>query len=67
MAVIKVMRCLAQPQYSMAFENAVSADTKVEFDRLGSFPLDGTKADIGIAVVGEKPYAKDGEIQRTQF
>jgi beta-glucosidase len=37
---------------------AVSVDTKVEFDRLGMFPRNGTKADIGIAVVGEKPYAE---------
>ncbi len=32
--------------------------TEVEYDRLGNFPSSIQKADIGIAVVGEKPYAE---------
>jgi len=36
---------------------AVSNQTKVTFNEAGDFPT-GTKADIGIAVVGEKPYAE---------
>lgn len=37
---------------------AVSAGTKVEYNRLGDFSAGGALADIGIAVVGEKPYAE---------
>jgi beta-glucosidase len=33
------------------------AATRVEFDELGQFAID-KKADVGIAVVGEKPYAE---------
>jgi len=34
-----------------------STATQIEYDRLGIFP-DKDKADIGIAIVGEKPYAE---------
>jgi len=37
---------------------AVSAGVKVEYDQLGEFSSGGTLADVGIAVVGEKPYAE---------
>ena len=36
----------------------VSSKTKVEYDLLGNFTLAGKKAPVGIAVVGEKPYAE---------
>jgi beta-glucosidase len=36
----------------------VNSKTVVEFDRLGNFSSGGKKAPIGIAVVGEKPYAE---------
>ena len=36
---------------------AVGKDTRVEYDRNGNFPK-SDPADIGIAVVGEKPYAE---------
>ena len=36
----------------------VSSKTKVEYDMLGNFTLAGKKAPVGIAVVGEKPYAE---------
>ncbi len=39
-------------------QEAVSPSTKVEYDRLGNFPEEGRKAEIGIAIVGEKPYAE---------
>ena len=39
-------------------KNAVSGKTKVEYDRLGNFSATSTKADVGIVVVGEKPYAE---------
>ena len=32
--------------------------TTIEYDPLGNFSLDGTIADVGIAIVGEKPYAE---------
>lgn len=35
----------------------VSQETKVEYDLLGNFP-DKQKTEIGIAIVGEKPYAE---------
>ena len=37
---------------------AVSENTNVEFNETGDFSTDGDKADIGIVVVGEKPYAE---------
>lgn len=40
-----------------AIKNTVSKDTKVEFSREGNF-LTGELADVGIAVIGEKPYAE---------
>lgn len=36
----------------------VSNKTNVEYDALGNFSNDGALADVGIAVVGEKPYAE---------
>lgn len=36
----------------------VSKSTNVEYDRLGNFSNTGAPADIGIAIVGEKPYAE---------
>jgi beta-glucosidase len=39
-------------------EQAASRDIGVEYNRLGSFSTERNKADIGIAVVGEKPYAE---------
>jgi beta-glucosidase len=37
---------------------AVSSDTKIEYDKEGNFKSTDMPADIGIAVVGEKPYAE---------
>ena len=39
-------------------ESAVSGRTNVEFSETGDFLTAGNKADIGIVVVGEKPYAE---------
>ncbi len=39
-------------------KNTVSKNTKVEFNAKGDFPVSNNLADIGIAVVGEKPYAE---------
>ncbi len=39
-------------------QEAVSAKTKVEHDKEGNFSAKQALADIGIAVVGEKPYAE---------
>lgn len=36
----------------------VGRGTTVEYDRLGNFSDEGKKASVGIAVVGEKPYAE---------
>ncbi len=36
---------------------SVSSETNIDYDLLGNFP-DGTLADVGIAIVGEKPYAE---------
>jgi len=36
----------------------VSTQTIVEYDLQGNFPAQGKKAPVGIAVVGEKPYAE---------
>jgi beta-glucosidase len=38
-------------------KEVVSQETKVEYDLLGNFP-DKQKTEIGIAIVGEKPYAE---------
>ncbi len=37
---------------------AVEKEVTVEYDRLGNFPPDGAKAEVGIAIVGEAPYAE---------
>ncbi|MFA7193475.1 MAG: glycoside hydrolase family 3 protein [Candidatus Paceibacterota bacterium] len=39
-------------------KNAVSENTRVDYRTLGNFVDDGTKADLGIAFVGEQPYAE---------
>jgi beta-glucosidase len=40
-----------------AIKNIVSKDTKIEFNKEGDFSVSGL-ADVGIVVVGEKPYAE---------
>lgn len=39
-------------------KNAVSENTRVDYRTLGNFVDDGKIADLGIAVVGEQPYAE---------
>lgn len=39
-------------------QEEVGLGTNVEYDQLGNFSNDGKKAEIGIAIVGEKPYAE---------
>lgn len=39
-------------------EHTAGLGIDVEYDRLGSFSTDRNKADVGIAVVGERPYAE---------
>jgi len=41
-----------------AIKNTVSKDTKVEYNKKGDFSAKNNLADIGIVVVGEKPYAE---------
>ncbi len=41
-----------------AIKNAVSKNTVIEYDLQGSFPEKDSLADVGIVVVGEKPYAE---------
>ncbi len=41
-----------------AIKNTVSKDTVVEYNEKGDFPTEINLADIGIVVVGEKPYAE---------
>lgn len=41
-----------------AIKNAVSDDTEIIYDEQGDFFTGSTYADVGIAVVGEKPYAE---------
>jgi len=41
-----------------AIKNAVSNDTEIIYDKQGNFYAEDTYADVGIAVVGEKPYAE---------
>ena len=41
-----------------AIKNTVSGDTKVEYNKEGDFSVGGELADVGIVVVGEKPYAE---------
>ncbi|HLD17720.1 MAG TPA: glycoside hydrolase family 3 protein [Patescibacteria group bacterium] len=41
-----------------AIKSAVSSQTKVEYRQAGDFPLETELADVGIAVVGEAPYAE---------
>ena len=41
-----------------AIKSAVSQNTRVEYNKQGDFSEEDTSADVGIAVVGEKPYAE---------
>ena len=41
-----------------AIKNAVSKSTEIEYDKQGTFSLGNNLADVGIVVVGEKPYAE---------
>ncbi|MFA6447375.1 MAG: glycoside hydrolase family 3 protein [Patescibacteria group bacterium] len=41
-----------------AIKNTVSKNTEVEYDEKGHFSIGDSSADVGIAVVGEKPYAE---------
>jgi len=41
-----------------AIKNTVSKNTKVEYNKQGNFSLRDGLADVGIVVVGEKPYAE---------
>jgi len=41
-----------------AIKNTVSKDTKVEYNKKGDFSAKNNLADVGIVVVGEKPYAE---------
>ncbi len=41
-----------------AIKNAVAPNTTVEFSELGNFVIGNPVADVGIAVVGEAPYAE---------
>ncbi|HAU66059.1 MAG: Glycoside hydrolase family 3 domain protein [Candidatus Uhrbacteria bacterium GW2011_GWF2_39_13] len=41
-----------------AIKQTVSEQTVIEYDKEGDFPMTQGLADIGIAVVGEKPYAE---------
>jgi beta-glucosidase len=36
----------------------VGTGAKVEYDELGNFAIEGKRATVGIAIVGEKPYAE---------
>ncbi|GAC1388056.1 MAG: glycoside hydrolase family 3 N-terminal domain-containing protein [Candidatus Saccharimonadales bacterium] len=38
--------------------NTVGSNTKIDYDRNGLFPTTSSKADVGIVVVGEAPYAE---------
>lgn len=47
-----------------AIKNTVSKDTEVEYNEKGNFSTKNNLADVGIAVVGEKPYAEGwGDIE----
>ncbi len=41
-----------------AIKNSVSKNTEVEYNKLGDFSFADNLADVGIVVVGEKPYAE---------
>lgn len=41
-----------------AIKNTVSRDTEIEYNKKGNFSLDNSLAEVGIAIVGEKPYAE---------
>ncbi|MDP3995616.1 MAG: glycoside hydrolase family 3 C-terminal domain-containing protein, partial [bacterium] len=41
-----------------AIKNTVSEDTEIAYDTDGNFPIQNNLADVGIVVVGEKPYAE---------
>jgi beta-glucosidase len=39
-------------------KNTVSKETQIEYNKEGNFSIDSNSADVGIVVVGEKPYAE---------
>ena len=41
-----------------AIKNTVSRDTEVEYNKKGDFSVKNNLADVGIVVIGEKPYAE---------
>ena len=41
-----------------AIKNAVSENTDVEYNKQGNFSINNNLADVGIVIVGEKPYAE---------
>ena len=41
-----------------SIKNTVPKDTKIEYNKNGDFSVRNNLADVGIAVVGEKPYAE---------
>jgi beta-glucosidase len=41
-----------------AIRNTISQNTEIEYNKNGDFPLTNNLADVGIAIVGEKPYAE---------
>lgn len=41
-----------------AIKNSVSKETVIDYNINGTFPKTGTRADVGIAIVGEAPYAE---------
>lgn len=41
-----------------AIKNTVSKNTEVEYNKQGDFSLGNNLADVGIVIVGEKPYAE---------
>src|SRR3989339_1032800 len=41
-----------------AIKNTVSKDTEIDYNKEGNFTTTNNLADVGIAIVGEKPYAE---------
>ncbi|MDF1497517.1 MAG: glycoside hydrolase family 3 protein [Patescibacteria group bacterium] len=41
-----------------AIQNTVSKDTEIDYNKNGNFSITNNLADVGIVVVGEKPYAE---------
>lgn len=41
-----------------AIKNTVSKNTEVDYNKQGDFSIENNSADVGIVVVGEKPYAE---------